>query len=460
MIGICAPNGEPFGLDWWAEIEPSSVLVMEGQAGYIEAIRQRLPHARVYLRAELGGRAWDPPSSMNAKEYAGLCADLANRYRPDCFIPWNEANIEWRSFGDPSGKEGYVLLRDYARRFVDAYRALSSVPVAFPALSPGHQEDDGIMGGNILTYTANLFDEIHYHDYWTPYETGSHLSEWYGLRSFRKNKAYNPQRPVVITEFNRIFNRNDGSDVENYLKEIREWRLSLPPNVTDALYFIADSPDASFDTMAIKNNRRLVEGLRDINRDRSVMEYYNVDVAIVQPVPVVTPGGVSEVVIKVTKEDGSAPGNGVAIGRLMLPLKSEDPVDTYTSDPVYMPRDELREGMYDTTGDFTLVANIPEFTIDRAFTATLVVDWYGREGTTGFSNTMGHGRGEFPITVGPRGTSTPIPVPAPTPVPVSGSIDPHYLFARLGDVNNRVVQAQKDVQVLVEEMQRYLANFR
>jgi len=279
-VGLCLPNGGDLGLDQWARFSPGAALVMEGQAGAIPDIRRALPTARVYLRVEMSGKAWDPiDAGVSPEEYGRYCAVLANAKRPDCLVPANEMNIEWRSlFSTPDATaEQYRVLATYFDRLLAEYRRYSDVPIQFPANSPGHQEDDGILGGHILAPVAALYDELGLHTYWPK---GGQTNEWFGGRWQRLLDVYQPRpnQRVTITEFNR----EAAGDDDTLASEIAEWVASLSPRISDVLWFIGDSPDQSFSRLTLRGREPLLATFERLNTDKEPMSNIGVSISLDQ----------------------------------------------------------------------------------------------------------------------------------------------------------------------------------
>jgi hypothetical protein len=223
----------------------------------------------------MAGKAWDPiAAQVSPEDYGRYCAWLANTHRPDCLIPANEPNIEWRSlFNTPDSTPGqYQALAGYLDRVLAEYRRHSAVPIQFPANSPGHLEDDGPLGGQYLAPVAAKYDELGLHIYWPK---GGHTNEWYGGRWRRLFAVYRPKHRVVITEFNR----EAAGDDEALAAEVVEWVASLDRRITDACWFIGDSPDPAFHRLTLRGRQPLLSAFQRLNTAKDLM---HIDIAIAQ----------------------------------------------------------------------------------------------------------------------------------------------------------------------------------
>ena len=431
-------------------MHPAAILVMEAQAGVIPELRNRFPQSKIYLRLEAAGAAWDPlRHGYSGSGYATYAAGVANSNRPDCLVPWNEANIEWSSaYPVPEAEHGYKQTVTFAEEFIRAYRSQTNVSVAFPAFSPGHQEDDFLTAAKAFIEVVKLYDELNLHVYWTR-EPGSSQSEWFGDRWIRQIAAYEYTGPVNITEFNREW---DADDVDRLVTEVDEWVDTMSPQVQYAMWFISSSPDPSFDRLEINNNRTIVEGFARINSEVPPMDYYSVNIDLVEAGALV-PGQPIRLVFKVTKPDGSLPGKGIATCTLNTPHGFDE--WAYTGE-VILRWSEINNGKADEDGIFEFTGTLPDIPDLRdGAKASIRILYVGVDGgNTGTSSKDI----ELPIV---RSVTPPVPVvPSPVESPVrpagglSYEVDKHYLFKSLGDIANF---ADK-LKALVIELQAHIVN--
>lgn len=338
----------------------------------------------------------------------------------------------------------------FATEFIREYRASGTpVPVAFPAFSPGHQEDDFLTAARFFVDIVPLYDELHLHNYWTP-EAGSHLSEWWGRRYTRQIAAYQYAGPVAITEFNREFNTNDGADVTRLVTEISEWEAALPPQIRYALWFIASSPDPAFNRLEINNNRTLVAGFARRSQEPTVdTQYTDVNISLVGSTPFV-PGQPARVTFKVIGHDALVPGPGIATLQVDFPHGYDEWAYAGQTNFVWA---EAGGGQPDSDGVFEFYGNVPAFDFQDGAQAVFTIFYMARKADGSIATGR---RNDFSLPLSRTGgVAVPPPVapPAPVTVPAGSYIaDRHYLFRRLGDMHNKFAEAQ----AIAEELQAHL----
>lgn len=365
-FGICVSNKPgDLGFDQLKRIRPRYVVLMEGQAGAVKDIKRELPDCRIALRAEDSGRAWDPPAVGYSPEgYAADFAAFVEEHQPHIGIPWNEANIEWKSFFPDDTNctpEQYQRFANWAAQFLRHYRRLTSIPIAWPAISPGHRTDDFEESSRILAPVAGLFDEEHWHFYYPDF------SEWAGRRDRRELPFYAANtKPKVVTECNRPFNRNDAADVQRMVEDTRRFYTELGPYFTHICYFIENSD--SFPEL----NSRGVGPLEDLfiqlaatPQEEPMPKPTSLTVT---PLSAVVPGAT----ISVAGHASGIDGVGMLTARIALPTKPDGyayGVDTVVS------------GIPVNNGTFSF--SIPVPVVNEDLDATLILNTLELDGSSG-----------------------------------------------------------------------------
>lgn len=230
-----------------------SYLILSPDAGYI---------------AGLGGRAWLRPMHSVTPSQPG--AD-AGGVITSMFLPYHQGcrNVvfpnEWIAVEGPAATpDNYRRLNEWGVKFVEALRdsaAASDMPelrIWGPALSPGHQEDDGFEGYRLLADYLSALDGIAAHYYWRP--DGGFLRDpdalWWSRRIELARAVLldiGIDRPMAVTEFNRKVDRSSGADVANYCQQVRDYYAYLAGlgYVEAAFTFLATCSDSAFDDLTL-----------------------------------------------------------------------------------------------------------------------------------------------------------------------------------------------------------------
>lgn len=195
--------------------------------------------ARCWLRIVHDGGNW-----KNAAEWARHSADeMARAYVHGCrdLITGNE-QIALEGLGETA--DDYRWLNTWGVEHVTALRSelanrgCHGVRIWGPALSPGHGEDDGIVGYRLLVDYLRVLDGIAVHCYWnrdgSGFVTDQGGSQWFAGRIERVHRIVKGElgldKPWAVTEFNRGVNRADNADVVRYANECKayyRWLNSL-----------------------------------------------------------------------------------------------------------------------------------------------------------------------------------------------------------------------------------------
>ena len=248
-LGLDYPNTQSHNayevMDW----KPQALVIMEGQKDAGRFIREKWPTTRLYIRAEIGGAAWSPPSKFTPESYARRMLELWESCPwADAIIPWNEANIEWDLFLD--GKrtlgEAYSDYASWSEQFIVALRSLQpGIKAQLPGLSPGHHEDDFERYGELLRPQIPLWDELGAHVYWDG-SAGTHTEWYHGTRYLPFLSLYGQETPWAITEWNASHINPDDprfvAQAESWLRTLEHQTAHNPPRAICYYIYDTDNP--------------------------------------------------------------------------------------------------------------------------------------------------------------------------------------------------------------------------
>lgn len=274
MHGNNYPGLNTDDLDAWQRINPGLVVLCQPDLNLIPEIRRRIPGvvivARVFGDYAGGWDAWHLPWTDQERmaAYGRYVARLANQFDPDIIQYANEPGID---DNDPSWwtVAGYQKLGRGCGWVVDGYRQaggrarLGTVP-----LSPGHEEDDGLLGAQFLREVWHRHDVLLLHTYWNR-DPASVESEWYGRRYQRQLVAYEWfNRHYAITEWNRDETGQFG-DAErmSFADDARRWIAGLSPEwlLGTAEYIWWTGDEANFGKLRMRENRWLIDVAAEVN---------------------------------------------------------------------------------------------------------------------------------------------------------------------------------------------------
>lgn len=172
--------------------------------------------------------------------------------------------------------DDYRTLNDWGVTMLHELRSLLPLPGLRywgPALSPGHQEDDGFEGYRLLAGYLAALDGVAVHNYWGPdFGFFNHSDfEWWAGRIERAHRLVSSMgiiRPFATTEFNRKVDRADPADVARYATECQRyyaWLNSLD-YVVAAFTFLYCNQDPAFDDLTWSQMPGMVEAMQQFGR--------------------------------------------------------------------------------------------------------------------------------------------------------------------------------------------------
>jgi len=437
-MGVSNKPGDD-GFSHLVESGYRAVIILEGQANMIPALRQAVPGIHISLRPEVGGAAWDPPAhGYSPESWAEKCIEIADRFQPDILVPWNESNLEWPSMFPNIfnvTRAQYANLANWADRFLVRWRELTVRPVAWPALAPGHQTDDGVLGSEVLAPIAIKFDRVDFHFYLVD------DSEWWADRFTREFPFYRGAKAFAITEFNRPYNRNSAEDVSAYSQQIQRW-VARVPNVFDGtpiesvLYFIENGN--GFDDLISRDCQPLEATLKELAAAPKGGEGMKLVPRSNWPGYAIGPNRLDFLIVDDAGKLADPPRQGAATLIEAWPL-SDDGLTTYITDAVSWDYDVLGDDVDDKlqfywerqASDFNIPVNHPVMVHIRVQFIDLTAEhWNGAYGWEGDVIVI-PGANPFPP---PKPEGTTIPVPSDKPRPLS----PYYdaIWKVLGDLDN------------------------
>lgn len=264
------PNLTGDDLDAIQALNPPLLVVCQPDFGTIPEIRRRMPNTLIVGRI-FGGDGWDawhlPWSDLNKMQIYGFwCGGIAKRHDIDILQYANEPGVD---DNDPSWwtVAGYQKLARGCGVVVDAFRAMTTRKIGTVPLSPGHQEDDGLVGAQYLAPVWHQHDVLLLHTYWTQ-DPSSVLSEWYGQRYRRQLDAYGWTGPWAITEWNRDEPTPPGDEERKTLaRDARTWFAAFPDdlNFLGAAFFLWRTGAPEFQRLQQFNNPELNAVALDVN---------------------------------------------------------------------------------------------------------------------------------------------------------------------------------------------------
>lgn len=268
------PNLTGDDLEGIAAINPSLMVVCQPDFGTIPEIRRRLPGVTIVGRV-FGDYAagwdswhlpWNDPERLHA--YGRFCAGLVAQWGIDILQYANEPGIDdgdsswWTVDGYRKLSRGCGDIRHGFWTLAPLGSKLGTVP-----LSPGHQEDDGLLGATYLWAEWHQHDVILLHTYWNR-DPGSVESEWYGQRYRRQLDAYGWDKPWAITEWNRDEPTPQGDTGRKSLSDdARRWFSLFPQDerFLGAAFFIWRTGAPEFQRLQQFNNPELNAVALDVN---------------------------------------------------------------------------------------------------------------------------------------------------------------------------------------------------
>lgn len=235
---------------------------------YVPAILEQSPDALILIRAyHPNVLAQDPHS------WAAHCADqLAKWDRKVTHItPGNELNLPGEGGG--WGRDDYRRINAWLLAWAEAFRPLCPwATIHWPALSPGHSEDQPDLGyvayTDFLQESVAAFDILDVHCYWKANGSGLRDAEapWWAFR-FEKVHQLFPEKTLFISEFNRIWERGDARIAEEYRFYYQE--ILKRPYVLGATSFLWSSDDPAFAEMRWLGEERLIRTIAAMPKEAS-----------------------------------------------------------------------------------------------------------------------------------------------------------------------------------------------
>lgn len=276
MFGIHLPNFPRPNADDLREIaglSPRLLVVCQPDFSLVPELRRLCPQAVIVGRIFGEGEwdAWHPPytDADRMRRYGAYCREVAEAAGVDILQYANEPGID---DGDPSWwtVEGYQRLATGCAWFLEGW-GHSSVKLGMVPLSPGHQEDDGLLGAQYLKPVWDQHDVLLLHTYWHR-GPESVESEWFGGRWKRQLDAYGWQRNWAITEWNRDEPTPPGeAERQSLAADARRWFRSLPRTASflGAAFFIWQSGDPNFARLQLFDNAPLKAVAREVNAEQA-----------------------------------------------------------------------------------------------------------------------------------------------------------------------------------------------
>lgn len=276
MFGVHLPNFPRPAADALAEIaslRPRLLVVCQPDFSLVPELRRLCPEAIIVGRVFVAGgvSAWHPPYDKPAamRSYGRACRELAESAGIDVCQYANEPGVD---DNDPAWwtVEGYQRLAVGCAHFVEGW-GQSSVKLGTVPLSPGHQEDDGLLGAQYLAPVWNQHDVLLLHTYWHR-DPASVESEWFGGRWTRQLDAYGWKRPWAITEWNRDEPTTPGdAERASLAEDARRWFRTLPraAGFLGAAFFIWQSGDPNFARLQLLDNEPLKAVAREVNAEQA-----------------------------------------------------------------------------------------------------------------------------------------------------------------------------------------------
>lgn len=310
------PNLTGDDLDAIERLSPSLLVVMQPDFGTIPEIRERISDitivGRIFGDYAAGWDAWHlPRDSHNLIEYGRFCGRLAEQWQIDILQYRNEPGID---DNDPSWwtAEGYKRLAIESGSIRAGFRQMTNRKLGTVPLSPGHQEDDGLLGAQYLSEEWHNHDVLLLHTYWNR-DPGSVDSQWFGQRYKRQLDAYDWDGLWAITEWNRDEpTPPGGSEMASLAADARKWFALFPNDVNflGAAFFIWRTGAPEFQRLQMFNNDELKAVAKEVNQGGSTMPKTKPEKTEIVPLltPAGVPGGEATITLKVSGVDGQAKG--------------------------------------------------------------------------------------------------------------------------------------------------------
>lgn len=333
MFGIHLPNFPRPDADALAEIaslRPRLLVVCQPDFSLVGELRQLCPGVVIVGRVFVAGgvSAWHPPYDRPdaMRSYGRACRELAESAGIDICQYANEPGIDdnnpawWTA-------EGYQKLAVGCAHFVEGW-GQSSVRLGTVPLSPGHQEDDGLLGAQYLAPVWSQHDVLLLHTYWHR-DPASVESEWFGGRWRRQLDAYGWKRSWAITEWNRDEPTPPG-DAErvSLAEDARRWFRTLPraASFLGAAFFLWQSGDPNFSRLQLFDNQPLKAAAREVNAEQAPPVEPPVeppvDVPAPQAPPVVEGLELARLIVRLADEERVSRRVALALGWAESTLKS------------------------------------------------------------------------------------------------------------------------------------------
>lgn len=272
-----------------------------------------------------GERAWvrilhDSRSWQDAAAYAhAIAPTIARAYDLGCRdVIFGNEQIALEGLGQHV--EDYMFLNDWGCNVLTALRRQLPGAIRYwgPALSPGHEEDDGIEGYRFLADYLQALDGIAAHYYWGPtwgFFDHADFAWWAGRleRAFALIEGdLGIVKPWAVTEFNRKVNRGNVADVALYAEECKRYYrwLNSQDYVVAGFTFLYTALDPTFYDLTWVQMPTMVERMQDGWDRRAEGEF-----AVPTPPPA-PPGERSRFVLGFAQ---------YAAGRDWMPLEDERP---------------------------------------------------------------------------------------------------------------------------------------
>jgi len=172
--------------------------------------------------------------------------------------------------------DDYRFLNDWGCTMLRELHSLLPLPGLRywgPALSPGHQEDDGFDGYRLLADYLVALDGIAVHNYWRP--DGGFIGDpdfewWAGRieRAYRLVTSMGIHKPWAVTEFNRKVDRGNPDDIAAYANQCQryyQWLNSLD-YVVAGFTFLYTCQDQAFADLTWDLMLGMVERMQQFDR--------------------------------------------------------------------------------------------------------------------------------------------------------------------------------------------------
>ncbi len=227
---------------------------------------------RMWLRIYHDGHNWKDPILW--AQHCAIRMEAAYQYGCRNLITGNE-QIALEGLGaEPSDYDAlntWGCMHLAALRAELAVRGCHGVRIWGPALSPGHQEDDGFEGYRRLEDYLRELDGIAVHNYWYPGGgfIGDPDAEWWSQRILRAHDLIEGRlgivKPWAITEFNRKVDTGSNDDIADYAEQTKryyQWVNSLD-YVVAAFTFLYCRRDPVFSDLTWADMPTMLDRMRD-----------------------------------------------------------------------------------------------------------------------------------------------------------------------------------------------------